>query len=250
KLLDVPASGVRAGQRIGRFEILSHLGAGGMGEVWLAADPTLERRVALKFPAARLLDERALRERLVREARAAAALEHPAVCRIFEMGEVDGRTFLVLEHLEGETLAARLERGPVPIEQSLAWGAAIAGALEEAHEKGLVHRDLKPANVMILATGQVKVMDFGLARPLPAAFTRAGSVAEGRADGLTLDGTVLGTPGFMAPEQLEGLPADARSDLWALGCVLFQMLTGERAFPAGSREEAAAAIRERDPAWE
>ncbi len=235
----------RVGQKIGRFELVARLGAGGMGEVYLAEDPALHRRVALKFPLAG--DEERVSEQIRREARAAAALAHPAVCRVFELGELEGRTFIVMEHLEGETLAERLARGPVPLGRALAWGAAIAGALEEAHDKGLVHRDLKPANVMVLSDDRVKVMDFGLARP-QASTSADASAAE---PGATLGGgALLGTPGYMAPEQLDGRAADTRSDVWALGCVLFQMLTGERAFGGSTAETAAAAIREGEPRWE
>jgi len=246
-LLPGAADPSRVGQQIGRFELVARLGAGGMGEVYLADDPSLHRRVALKFPLLAGADEERAHERLRREARAAAGLAHPAVCRVFELGEIDGRTFIVMEHLEGETLAERLARGPVSLPQALAWGAAIAGALEEAHDKGLVHRDLKPANVMVLPDGRVKVMDFGLARPQPST-SPAASAAE---PGATLGGgSLLGTPGYMAPEQLDGRAADTRSDVWALGCVLFQMLTGERAFEGSTAEAAAAAIREGEPPWE
>jgi tetratricopeptide (TPR) repeat protein len=234
------------GERVGRFTVLARLGAGGMGEVYLAQDPQLERRVALKFPLLGPTDDAVARERLRREARAAAGLAHPAICRVFELGEVDGRTFIVMEHLEGETLAERLARGGVPLARALTWAAAIAGALEEAHAKGLVHRDLKPANVMVLPDDRVKVLDFGLARsprPSPAP-------ASSRPDATLGDGLLFGTPGYMAPEQLDGAAADTRTDVWALGCVLFQMLTGERAFAGTSPETAAAAIRDQEPPWE
>jgi predicted Ser/Thr protein kinase/ribosomal protein S10 len=163
------------GSRVSRYRILDHLGTGGMGEVWLAHDETLDRRVALKFPAADRLRDFSARRRLRREARVAAALDHPAICRVFELGEFDGQVFIAMEYIEGETMAARLARGRVPFAQALSWGAQIAAALEEAHGKGIVHRDLKPANVMITASGVIKVMDFGLARTLPGALTRDGT---------------------------------------------------------------------------
>ncbi|HVS03426.1 MAG TPA: protein kinase, partial [Thermoanaerobaculia bacterium] len=183
------------------------------------------------------------------EARAAAALRHPAVCRVFELGQVEGRDFIAMEYLEGETLAARLSRGPVPVPRALAWGAAIAAALEEAHDKGIVHRDLKPGNVVVTPQGEVKVMDFGLARALPG--RREGGDGEATwTAGLTARGTLVGTPAYMAPEQLKGQPADEQADVWALGCVLYEMLTGSRPFPGGTATEAVAAVLEREPRWE
>ena len=204
------------GSCVSRYRILDHLGTGGMGEVWLAHDETLGRRVALKFPAADWLRDFSVRRRLLREARVAAALEHPAICRVFELGEFEGHVFIVMEHIEGETMAARLARGRVPFAQALSWGAQIAAALEEAHGKGIVHRDLKPANVMITASGDIKVMDFGLARALPEALARDGTAWS---SGLTVAGMIVGTPAYMAPEQLRGETADERADIWALGCV-------------------------------
>ncbi len=222
------------GSCVSRYRILDHLGTGGMGEVWLAHDETLGRRVALKFPAADRLRDFSVRRRLLREARVAAGLEHPAICRVFELGEFDGHVFIVMEHIEGETMAARLARGRVPFAQALSWGAQIAAALEEAHGKGIVHRDLKPANVMITASGDIKVMDFGLARALPEALARDGTAWS---SGLTVAGMIVGTPAYMAPEQLRGETADERADIWALGCVLYELLTGAPVFsdttPAG-----------------
>jgi tetratricopeptide (TPR) repeat protein len=237
------------GRQVGRFAVLSLLGRGGMGEVYLAHDPRLQRLVALKFRTATFTDDRAARELLLREARAAAGLAHPAVCRVFELGEVDGRDFIVMEHLEGETLAARLARGPVATFQAVDWGAAVAAALEEAHDRGLVHRDLKPANVMVLPNGEVKVMDFGVARLLRGPAEQVGAGSAGDPVG-TLTGALVGTPGYIAPEQLAGQPADQRADVWALGCVLYEMLTGERAFGGATPDEAAAAVVGREPDWQ
>jgi hypothetical protein len=220
--------------RISHYRMLEHLGTGGMGEVWLAHDETLDRRVALKLPAADRLRDPSVRHRLLREARAAAALEHPAVCRVFQFGEVEGHTFIAMEYVEGETMAARLARGPLPLAQALSWGARIASALEEAHGKGIVHRDLKPGNVMITTSGDIKVMDFGLARALPSAIARDGAAWS---SGLTVAGMIVGTPTYMAPEQVRGEAADERADVWALACVLYEMVTGARPFndvtPAG-----------------
>ncbi|HVS03081.1 MAG TPA: protein kinase, partial [Thermoanaerobaculia bacterium] len=240
--------GLTPGATVAHYRIVRRLGAGGMGEVWLAHDQTLDRQVALKFPAAALLGDPDTRQRLLREARAAAALRHPAVCRVFELGQVDGRDFIAMEYLEGETLGERLARGPVPPRQALSWGAAIAAALEEAHDKGIVHRDLKPGNVVVTPQGEVKVMDFGLARALPG---RGGQADEATMTaGLTAAGMAVGTPGYMAPEQLRGQEVDERADLWALGCVLYQLLTGERAFPGPSVAEAAGATLNLEPDWE
>jgi len=219
--------GLKPGSHISHYRIVQRLGAGGMGEVWLAHDETLDRRVALKLPAPDRLSNSAVRDRLLREARAAAALEHPAVCRVFELGDADGHTFIAMELVEGETVAARLARGLVPLAHAISWASDIAGALEEAHGKGIVHRDLKSTNVMVTAAGQVKVMDFGLARALPG-FT-VSDPAAWRAS-LTAAGTIIGTPAYMAPEQLRGEAADERADIWALGCVLYELLTGTRPF--------------------
>jgi eukaryotic-like serine/threonine-protein kinase len=215
-----------SGSTISHYRLIEHLGGGGMGEVWLAHDETLDRRVALKFPTVDLSRNLSIRHRLLREARAAAALEHPAVCRVFELGESAGHAFIAMEYVEGETMAVRLARGPVPLAQALSWGTAIAAALEAAHDKAIVHGDLKPANIMVTASGQIKVMDFGLARVLP---DRMGQDAQDRSSGLTV-GLIAGTPAYMAPEQVRGEAVDKRADVWAFGCVLYELLTGTRPF--------------------
>ena len=259
-LMPPDVSGMAPGVLVDRYRVLDHLGAGGMGEVWLARDETLGRRVALKFPAQGLMGGSSGR-RVRREARTAASLDHPAVCRVFELGEADGRSFIVMEYLKGATLAERLRRGPIPLDQALAWAAAVAGALEQAHDKGLLHRDVKPANVMVTRSGEVKVMDFGLASATPAG-ARDGDGAGGSGDGATGEkgnsdmaaissaDWMVGTPAYMAPEQLRGRPVDQRADIWALGCVLYEMLTGRRAFGGGTVPEVVAAILEREPDWE
>jgi len=245
-LTPLNGSELSPGAVFGRYHMVEPLGAGGMGEVWLARDETLGRRVALKFPAEGVMGDDP-GSHVWREARAAASLEHPAVCRVFEVGETNGRSFIVMEYLQGETMAERLRRGPVPPDRALAWAAAIAGALEEAHENGLVHGDLKPGNVMVTRSGEVKVMDFGLARSAPA--TGAAS-SSGDAAGGTSAGGLAGTPGYMAPEQLKGRPGDARSDIWAFGCVLFELLTGRSAFESDTVPVAIASILEREPDWQ
>jgi serine/threonine protein kinase len=227
------------GAAISHYRILEHRGTGGMGEVWLAHDETLDRRVALKFPTADRFRDPLIRDRLLREARAAAALDHPAVCRVFELGESAGHAFIAMEHVEGDTLASRLTHGAVPLAQALSWGIAIATALEHAHGKGIVHADLKPANVMVTTSGQIKVMDFGLARSLPRRMGRNSAPEEWGSARL---GLVAGTPAYMAPEQVGAQAVDARADIWALGCVLFELITGLRAFDALSPRDLAEAI--------
>jgi serine/threonine protein kinase len=206
-----------AGSRLGPYEIVSPLGAGGMGEVYRARDTRLDRTVALKVLPAEFASEPTGRARFEREARAISALEHPHICTLHDVGEENGLAYLVMEHLIGETLAERLKKGPLPLPQALEVAIQIAEALSAAHRHGIVHRDLKPGNVMLTKTG-VKLLDFGLAR-----LTQHGgrAVVEELTSGptesapLTGKGTILGTVPYMAPEQLEGKPADARTDLWA-----------------------------------
>ncbi len=209
------------GDRLGPYEIQSPLGAGGMGEVYRARDTRLDRDVAIKVLRQEFDDARSF-ERFEREARAASALTHPHICAVFDIGAAEGRPFLVLELIEGRTLREAIGSRPMDVRAAVAIGAQIADALEAAHARGIVHRDLKSGNVMIGARGQVKVLDFGLAKQIDA--------VEGRdpvtRDALTLAGVVVGTPTYLAPELLRGAPADTRSDVWALGIVLYEMLTG------------------------
>ena len=222
---------LQPGDQLGPYEILSLVGSGGMGEVYKAVDSRLERTVAVKvLPHAHTRDSHA-QQRLTREARLVAALSHPHICRLFDVGQHDGADFLVMEFLEGETLARRLQRGRLPLEQALRYGIEMAGALAAAHAAGIVHRDLKPSNVILTRSG-AKLLDFGVAKPRSAL-----SIVE--ADGtteqpLTQDGTITGTLQYMAPEQLEGHEADARSDIFAFGAVLFETVTGKKAFEARS----------------
>jgi Tol biopolymer transport system component len=237
------------GTRLGPYEILGLLGAGGMGEVYRARDTRLERTVALKVLPAEFSSDQTLGARFEREARAISALNHPHICTLHDVGEQDGQTYLVMEHLEGETLAERLKKGPLPVAHVLEVGTQIAEALSAAHKQGIVHRDLKPGNVMLTKSG-VKLLDFGLAR-----LTRHGerpvledlTSAPTEAGPLTGKGTILGTLPYMAPEQLEGRPADARTDLWALGVILYEMVTGRRAFEGTSQVSLIGAILEREP---
>jgi len=235
------------GTRLGPYEILAPLGAGGMGEVYRAVDPRLDRTVAIKVLSPQLAATPELRARFEREARAVSALSHPHVCALYDIGSQDDVVFLVMEYLEGETLARRLERGPLPTIELLGRGAEIADALDRAHRAGIVHRDLKPGNIM-LTKGGAKLMDFGLARTTGLA-TAAGedSASPTLSQPLTAEGTIVGTFQYMAPEVLEGREADARSDIWALGCVLYEMATAKKAFQGRSQASLISAIMSAEP---
>ena len=228
-----------------RYSLLSSLGRGGMGEVWLADDAQLGRKVAIKFVTEALEADPTARERLHREARSAAALDHPYICKIHEIADVDGRTGIVMEHVTGETLQATLERGPIAPPRALEIAGEVAEALEAAHARGLVHRDLKPANVM-LADGHVKVMDFGLAKALTA--STAPGADEATLASITGSGVRLGTPGYMAPEQLLGADTDTRSDIFAFGIVLYEMLAGLHPYRGTSQNATVASILRDTPA--
>ena len=243
---------LQTGSRLGPYQIVSPLGAGGMGEVYKARDTRLDRTVALKILPTHLAQSPELRQRFEREARAISALDHPHICVLHDVGQQDGVFFLVMEHLEGETLSRRLEKGALPFDQVLRYGAEMAEALDRAHRKGIVHRDLKPGNVMLTKSG-TKLLDFGLAKlGLPVESGIAGSIPDlatitGGAP-LTGRGSLLGTLPYMAPEQLEGKEADARTDIFALGAVLYEMATGQRAFPGQSQASVIAAILGPGPA--
>src|SRR5437016_3277571 len=216
-----------SGARLGPYEIQSPLGAGGMGEVYRARDTRLERDVAVKVLPTNLSSDPSLRQRLEREAKAISKLSHPHICTLHDVGHQDGVDFLVMEYLEGETLERRLTKGPLPPEQTIRYGSQIADALAKAHKLGITHRDLKPSNVMLTKTG-AKLMDFGLAKqagpaPLAAALTEM-TMEQSK---LTGEGTIVGTFQYMAPEQLEGKEADARTDIFALGEVIYEMATGQ-----------------------
>jgi eukaryotic-like serine/threonine-protein kinase len=236
-----------SGTRLGPYEIVAALGAGGMGEVYKAHDTRLDRTVAIKvLPAGR--DRSAeLRQRFEREARTISSLNHPHICTLYDIGEHESTTFLVMEYLEGETLQARLDRGALSLTQVLGFAVEIAGALELAHRHGVVHRDLKPANVMLTASG-AKLLDFGLAKMTTPATGAAPSMASTMDDvGLTQVGTVLGTLQYMSPEQLEGREADARADIFSFGAMVFEMLTGRKAFEGQTQASLVAAILKEQP---
>jgi Tol biopolymer transport system component/tRNA A-37 threonylcarbamoyl transferase component Bud32 len=240
------------GTRLGPYEIVELVGAGGMGEVYKARDPRLDRVVAVKVLPKHLSSSEEIRQRFEREAKAISQLSHPHVCALYDVGTHEGTEYLVMEFLEGETLADRLGRGPLPMEQVLRYGIEITDALDKAHRAGIVHRDLKPGNVM-LTKGGVKLLDFGLAKLHAAAAQQALSdvsrlATEARqGQPMTEKGTVLGTFQYMAPEQLEGGEADARSDIFALGAVLYEMATGRKAFAGKSQASLIGSILRDDP---
>ncbi len=246
------------GARLGPYEIQAAIGAGGMGEVYKARDTRLDRTVAIKVLPAELNTDPERRARFAREAKTIAGLSHPHICTLFDVGEHNGSTYLVMEHLQGESLAERLLHGPLPLAQALDIGAQIAEALDAAHKHGIIHRDLKPGNVMLTAGGagrsgvpSAKLLDFGLAKLAahgehPA--LESGASVPTRAAPVTAEGTILGTLQYMAPEQLEGKEADARTDLWALGAILYEMVTGRRAFEGESQVSLIGNIMNAEPA--
>jgi len=235
-----------SGTKLGPYEIQSPLGAGGMGEVYRARDTRLGRDVAIKVLPSHLSSDPDLKARFEREAKAISALSHPHICHLYDIGSQDGTDYLVMELLEGETLADRLQKGPLPLKQALQYGLEIAEALEKAHAHGIVHRDLKPGNIMLTKSG-AKLLDFGLAKPAPNAPTIASGSMATMSKPLTVQGTILGTFQYMAPEQVQGHDADARSDLFALGAVLYEMMTGKRAFAGKSQISVMSAILEKEP---
>jgi eukaryotic-like serine/threonine-protein kinase len=241
-----------AGARLGPYEVISPLGAGGMGEVYRAKDTRLDRSVALKVLSDHLSGSEEVRQRFEREAKAISSLQHPNICTLHDVGREGEIDFLVMELLEGESLADRIEKGPLPIEEVLRLGIQIADALEKAHTAGIVHRDLKPGNVFLTDRG-VKLLDFGLAKLHSTApqssRTQLGQLpTEAKSAPLTSAGMILGTFQYMAPEQLEGRESDARSDLFALGCVLYEMATGKKAFTGTSQASLIGSIMSGTPA--
>lgn len=240
-----------SGTKLGPYEIQSPLGAGGMGEVYRAKDTRLDRTVAIKILPAHLSDDPKAKQRFDREARAISSLNHPNICTLYDVGHQSGTDYLVMECLEGETLANRLRKGPLTPDQLLKVGIEICEGLEQAHRTGVVHRDLKPGNVMLTKAG-AKLMDFGLAKAVEPAVAPASSLTVTRSTPagshpLTAQGTVVGTFEYMSPEQVEGKEADARSDIFALGAVLYEMATGKRAFEGKTTASVIAAVLERNP---
>ncbi len=238
------------GSRLGPYEIEAPLGAGGMGEVYRARDTRLDRTVALKVLSTQLAVTPALRERFAREARAISAVEHPNICALYDVGAESGVDYIVMQFVEGETLAARLAHGPIPQSEAHQIARQIALALEAAHERGIVHRDLKPGNVQLTPDGQVKLLDFGLARILTP---QAPGIDQTQAPTLPAPsqaGAVVGTAPYMSPEQARGQAVDKRADVWSFGCVLYEMLSGRRAFEGHSAPDVLAAVLNREPDWD
>jgi eukaryotic-like serine/threonine-protein kinase len=265
ELLERPAAAIAGGTaspparptmvdvQLGPYTILAPLGAGGMGEVYRARDTKLGREVALKILPPHLTADPERRARFVREARVLATLNHPHIGAIYGLEDADGVTALALELVEGQTLANRLARGPLPVPQALAVARQIADALDAAHEKGIVHRDLKPANIVVQSAPgssdvSAKVLDFGLAKLMADPRGQVGEHQDGSVAG-TEDGRILGTPAYMSPEQARGLPVDKRTDIWAFGCVLFEMLSGRRPFDGDTLTDTFAHILEGEPDW-
>jgi serine/threonine protein kinase len=234
---------LKSGDKLGPYEIVSPIGEGGMGEVFKARDTRLDRTVAIKVMPKYIAAREDLRVRFEREARTVSNLNHPNICVLHDIGKQDGTDFMVLEYLEGETLAARIARGPLPLDQVLKYAIQIADALDRAHRSGVSHRDIKPANIMITRDG-CKVLDFGLAKTAPRMIAPTDPTLTAA---LTSEGTVLGTPQYMAPEQYEGKEADARSDIFAFGCVLYEMVTGKRCFDGKTRASLIAAVLGAEP---
>ena len=243
------------GESLAHYRVVEKIGAGGMGEVFRAEDTKLGRSVAVKLLPAEVSQDPERLGRFEREAQLLAALNHPNIGAIFGLEEVDGRRFLVLEHVRGENLAQRIARGPIPPAEVLDLARQIAEALEEAHEKGIVHRDLKPANVMLTPEGKVKVLDFGLAKAWAGEGAMSGSTSDlskspTLAYATTGAGLILGTAAYMSPEQARGRPVDRRADIWAFGVVVFEMLTGEQLFSGETISDILAGILKEEPRWE
>ncbi|HVE66911.1 MAG TPA: serine/threonine-protein kinase, partial [Thermoanaerobaculia bacterium] len=234
-----------AGSRLGPYEIVSPLGAGGMGEVYLAKDSRLDRTVAIKVLASHLSASPEVRQRFEREAKTISQLSHPHICAVHDVGREGDTEYLVMEYLEGATLADRLAKGPLALEQTLRFGVQIADALDRAHRQGIVHRDLKPGNVMLTKSG-LKLLDFGLAKAFgPAGREPFTELPTQQA--LTQEGAILGTFQYMAPEQLEGRGADARTDIFAFGVVLYEMATGRKAFSGATQASLVSSILRDEP---
>jgi eukaryotic-like serine/threonine-protein kinase len=234
------------GTRLGPYEIGSPLGAGGMGEVYRARDTRLDRTVAIKILPAHLSNDPVRKQRFEREAKTISSLNHPHICVLHDVGHQDGTDYLVMECVEGETLAKRLEKGPLPLEQVLKYGAQIADALDKAHRSGVVHRDLKPGNIVLAGTG-TKLLDFGLAKAVSPLASGMTLTADTPRVAMTEEGTIVGTFQYMSPEQVEGKELDGRSDIFSLGAVLYEMVTGHRAFEGKSQLSVASAILEKEP---
>jgi len=235
------------GQTLSHYRIVEQLGAGGMGVVFKAQDSRLERAVALKFLPEKLAQQPQALDRFRREARAASALNHPGICTIYDIGEQDGRAFIAMEFIDGETLRSHIHGKPLPLDELLELGIEIADALEAAHAEGIIHRDIKPANIFVTKRGRAKVLDFGLAKLVPKGITGADS-EDDQSDSNSIVGIISGTPSYMSPEQVRGDGLDARTDIFSLGLVLYEMATGRQAFGGGTGGVIIEAVLTRPPA--
>src|SRR5580765_3343054 len=241
---------LNTGTRIGPYEVVSAIGAGGMGEVYRATDTKLKRQVAIKILPPSVAADHDRLARFQREAEVLASLNHPNIAGIYGLEESGGVSALVMELVEGEDLSRRIARGAIPVDEALPYARQIAEALEAAHEQGIVHRDLKPANIKVRSDGTAKVLDFGLAKAMEPAAGSSPNVSQSptlTTPAMTHAGMLLGTAAYMSPEQAKGRAADKRSDMWAFGCVLFEMLTGTRAFEGEDVSDTLAAVLRGEP---
>src|SRR5271169_6702591 len=239
------------GTKLGTYEVVAQIGAGGMGEVYKAHDTKLGRDVAIKVLPVNFVNDPERLSRFQHEARMLAALNHPNIATIYGLEQSDGVTCLVMELVSGETLAERMKAGPIPVDESLKIAAQIAEALEAAHEKNIIHRDLKPANVKLTPEGKVKVLDFGLAKAFEDdAATEDMSNSPTLSQAATMQGVILGTAAYMSPEQARGRAVDKRTDIWAFGCVLYELLTGKQAFHGEDVTDILAAVVRAEPDWQ
>jgi serine/threonine protein kinase len=244
---------VTPGQTLSHYRLVEKIGEGGMGVVWKADDTVLGRQVAVKILPDDLAHDAERLARFRQEARLLASLNHPNIAAIHGLEESDGVRYLVLELVPGQTLAERIARGPLPVDEALTVCRQIAEALEAAHETGIIHRDLKPANVKVTPDGKVKVLDFGLAKAFeagPASEPIDVSLSPTLTNAGTMAGVILGTAAYMSPEQARGKPVDKRTDIWSFGCVMYEMLTGRQAFPGETVSDTIAGILAREPDWE
>ncbi len=241
---------LEAGTKLGSYEILAAIGAGGMGEVYRARDTKLGREVAIKIFPEEFSQHPQKLARFEREAKLLAALNHPGIATLYEVEEFEGKPFLVMELVEGETLAERIARGPIPVDEALTLSQQIAEALEAAHEKGVIHRDLKPANIKVDPEGHVKVLDFGLAKAFADEVPESElSASPTLSRDATRAGVILGTAAYMSPEQAKGKTVDKRTDIFSFGIVLYEMLTGKKAFAGEDISDVLASIMKLEPDW-